>query len=84
MKLSKHARLRLKQRGISSKQIKMVIDHGITKQGKGGTQIYQITKKDKNNIITQMKQYIQALEKSSNIKVVVSSDNAVITAYHDY
>jgi hypothetical protein len=84
MKLSKHAKIRSQQRGIPSKLINMVIDHGKPERGKGGAQIYLITKKDKNEIITQLKQDIQVLEKSLNIKVVVSADGEIITAYHDY
>jgi hypothetical protein len=84
MKLSKHAKIRSQQRGIPNKLIKMVIIHGKPERAPGGAKIYLLTKKLKNKIITQMKQYIQVLEKSSNIKVVISNDESVITAYHDY
>ena len=84
MKLSKHAKIRSQQRGIPNKLIKMVIIHGKPERGPGGAHIYMLTKKVKNKIIMQMKQYIQVLEKSSNIKVVVSADEEIITAYHDY
>ncbi len=84
MKLSKHAQTRSQQRGIPTKLIKMAIIHGKPQRGKGGAQIYQLTKKDKNEIIAKMKRNIQVLEKSSNIKVVVSGDGEIITAYHDY
>ena len=84
MKLSKHAQIRSQQRGIPSKLINIVIDHGKPEQGKGGAQVYRITKKDKNEIITQLKQNIQIFEKSSNINVVVSADGEIITAHHDY
>lgn len=83
MKLSNHAKVRSQQRGIPNKLIKMVIIHGKPERGPGGANIYMLTKKIKNEIITRMKQNIQVLEKSANIKVVVSGDGEVITAYHD-
>jgi hypothetical protein len=84
MKLSRHAKIRSQQRGIPNKLIKMAIIHGQSERGPGGAHIYMLTKKNKNEIITRMKKNIQVLEKSSNIKVVVSADGEVITAYHDY
>jgi len=82
MKLSKHAKIRSQQRGIPKKLINMVIIHGEPERGPGGARIYMLNKKNKNQIITRMKQNIQVLEKAANVKVVVSDDEHVITAYH--
>jgi hypothetical protein len=82
MKLSKHAQIRSQQRGIPNKLIKMAIIHGQSERGPGGAHIYMLTKKNKNEIITRMKQNIKVLEQAANIKVVVSDDGQVITAYH--
>jgi hypothetical protein len=82
MKLSNHAKVRCQQRGIPNKLIKMVIIHGKPERGPGGARIYLLSKKMKNQIISSMKQNIQVLEQASNVKVVVSDDEQVITAYH--
>jgi len=84
MKLSKHAKIRSQQRGIHSKLINMIINHGKPERGAGGAHIYMLTRRDKNEIITQMKQNIKILEQAANVKVVVSDNGEVITAYHHY
>jgi len=84
MKTSKHAEVRSQQRGISRDQIDLIISHGRKFMKPGGALEYRLLKRDKNQIISMLKEQINMVEKSVGKGVLVSNDNneVIMTVYH--
>jgi len=84
-RLSKHAHKRGQQRGISTKQIQLVMDYGRIETRPGNASLYSLSRKEVDRQIQKHKQAIQLLEKSKGIGIVVGKDTQeIITIYHKY
>lgn len=81
--MSKHAKIRTQQRGISRKLVEIITLLGEPIKRPGNATEFRINRKDKNNVIKLLKEIIHLLDKSSNVSVILDSDmDEVITVYH--
>ena len=76
LEVSLHAGQRMRQRGIRSSDISLVLDYGTQIDG----QCFLLMEKDAARAIRKRKQEIQALERLCGMKVVVS-ENVIVTCY---
>jgi hypothetical protein len=81
MKMTKHAKTRSQQRGISAQMVEMVKALGEAEKRPGNALEYKIRKRDKNYAISFLKRLIQLIDKSSNISVIVRDMDQVLTVY---
>jgi len=83
LKMTKHAKIRTQQRGISRKVLEIVTFLGEPTRRPGNVTEYRINKKEKNDAIKMLKRLIHFLDKSSNVSVLLSDDiQQVVTVYH--
>lgn len=84
MKLSEHAISRSQQRGILLEIIDLISKHGTPTRRPGGALGYQISGKQRNGMIQDLKRIIHRLERSAGVVFIVSSDSPeeIITVYH--
>lgn len=83
MKKSKHAEIRLQQRGIKTSHIQLILKYGVVKSKSGGAYEYFIPKSSIDKIRLEFKQKLQDLDKiSKSNKTVLLKDNTIITAYN--
>ena len=83
MKISSHAKTRMQQRCIPENQIDLLLWFGTPIQKPGKATEYRILKKDKSNVMKQLKHIQNSLEKASKKAVLVScDDNCIITTYN--
>ncbi len=81
MKLTKHAKIRSRQRGFSEEYIRWIMLFGEPIVKPGNVMEYRITGKDKDIIVSKLKRIIQALDKLSKKAVLVGGDD-IITVYN--
>lgn len=81
MKLTKHAKIRMSQRGIKNIIIDLIYRYGRKERTQGDCYSYYIPPKNKHQIISELKHMIHYFEKSSGKRIIVNDDN-VITTYH--
>ena len=74
--ITKHGQRRIQQRGYRNADIELVIQHG-TDLDDG----YMLTNQDVHQTVERYKREIRKLEHLKGTYVVVSEDNALITAY---
>ena len=83
MKISNHALIRSKQRGIPKDYIDMIMQYGTPIKKPGQTLEIKIQKRDKNQIIKHLKRLLNSIDKCSNKAVLVDSNTStVITVYN--
>lgn len=73
--LSKHAKVRLQQRGISRQQMELVISYGVPIDDG-----YVMTKRAALDRITQLKREITLIERLTNV-TVIDLNGTIATAY---
>ncbi|HAY20901.1 MAG TPA: hypothetical protein DCY27_01785 [Desulfobacterales bacterium] len=81
MKMTKHAKIRSQQRGISAQMVEVVMSLGEPEKRPGNALEYKIRKRDKNYAISFLKRLIQIIDKSSEISVIVGDIDQVLTVY---
>jgi hypothetical protein len=85
MIVTKHALIRLKQRGISKRAMELAITHGKSARRPGKVVEYTLSKKEANFLKSDYQDEIKAIrdiEKAMRIAVIVSEENnTVITAF---
>ncbi len=83
MKFSNHAIIRSKQRGIPTILMDLILKYGTEVNKPGGAIELVLTKKDRDELISSIKNVMHLVEKTKNKAILVDSDmNSVITAYH--
>ncbi len=83
MLYTNHSDIRCQQRGISQKQIDLILSLGEKRRRPGGAWEYRLLKKDKNKYICELKKEIHLLEKCIGKAVLIASDmETVVTTYH--
>lgn len=85
MKLSKHAIARSQQRCIPPEVMELIPKYGTRTYMPYKALGYSVSRKQINNIIRDIKRFIQRLEKCNGITMVVSNDSSkeIITVYHN-
>jgi len=86
MILTKHALIRLKQRGIPKRAMELAITHGKSGRRPGKVVEYTLSKKEANFLKSDYqdeKKAIRDIEKAVKVAVIVSEkNNTIITAFH--
>lgn len=82
MEKSQHAEIRCQQRGIKHDQVSLIIEHGKKYWRPGGVHEYRLLKKNRDDLISNLKKQIHLIERSVGKAVLVSNDETVITTYH--
>jgi hypothetical protein len=82
MNMTRHARLRLDQRGIPAGIVNVLAEIGEATPAPGGAVKLAIPKRQKSAVISELKKLIHAIEKASESEVVLSQNGAILTAYH--
>lgn len=82
MNLSLHAQTRCQQRGISKRQVNLILQYGDLKQKNGAFECY-ISKRQCDEIRSKMKKDLQALDKiAKSKKTLLLNESIIITAYN--
>jgi hypothetical protein len=83
MKISNHAHKRSQQRGIPKDYIEIILRYGTPVRRQGDTLEYRLHKKDKDRIVSHLKQLIQSIDKCTNKAVLVDSNlEEIVTVYN--
>lgn len=82
MKLTKHAKARIQQRGIPTSLIDLIINYGTPKKVIGNAFAYEVNGRVKNKLIARLKHLIRLIEKLPGKVIIESEDGAVLTTYH--
>jgi len=83
MKISNHANKRSQQRGIPKDYIEIILRYGTPVRRQGDTLEYRLHKKDKDRIVSHLKQLIQSIDKCTNKAVLVDSNlEEIVTVYN--
>ena len=80
MNLTKHAKKRMNQRGISNSILEIVLNLGTFKNAKGEADKIFLGKKEAQNAISNLKKIIQILERAKNTSII-TADGKIITVY---
>lgn len=84
MKLTKHARIRCKQRAISEEVLRIIITYGLGEKVDGNVRKIFLNKRGLDDFIHKLKGLIQMIEKLKRVRLIVTNDeDNVITAYHE-
>lgn len=82
MDLSKHATIRCQQRGITNRQVELILKYGILEYKRGAYECF-IPKNIFRQIISDFKKRIQDLENISRAnKTLILNEETIITAYN--
>ena len=84
MRVTRHAQIRSKQRGIPKGAVNLVITYGIGQKVCGDATKYLLDKRAIDHGIHELKSQIQTMEKLKTLRVIVADDEQdVITVYHE-
>jgi hypothetical protein len=79
-----HSMIRCKQRGIKVESLGLIKLFGTKDRMPGGVYRYIIRKKDKQAVITHLRQWIQKIDKLAGKAIIIDNSECIlITAYHD-
>ncbi len=81
MNASNHARVRMRQRGITPDDVDLILVHGEHVQMPGNATEYHLKKRTADMLVKQLKRKIQVLSKMCGKAVLMSHDGAVVTVY---
>jgi len=84
MVLTKHALARQQQRSIPLFAIELILEHGTPLKKPGKASEYRILKKNKKELISDLTQGRQVVDKIMRKCVLVSNDGQIITVYNSY
>ena len=82
MKTTKHAEIRLKQRGIPRLMPELLGIYGIEVYQKGGTFQLQMSGKCQKRLVKDLKQALRAIQNSKSYFSIIDEKDVVITAGH--
>ena len=83
MNISKHAQIRMKQRGIPAPLLNIIEQYGKISHAPGGAEEIFLGKREAENLRQHLKILIQQIDKASGTKIIVK-DNTIITMYKKY
>lgn len=81
MNITKHTKSRQAQRGISSEDVGLILDHGDYRHRPGGAVEYCIDSAEVEQLYSHHKKILDTLCKIRGKAVVMSHDGAVVTVY---
>jgi len=80
MRISRHARVRSQQRGMSEFAIQMILQHGKISFAPGGTRKIFLGNKEHSKIVGELKKTIQELDHAKGGTLIFNNDQ-IITVY---
>lgn len=80
MNLSKHAKKRQQQRGISNQVIDIVLEHGKALSAPGGVEKVFFGNKEFSQVICEFKKAIRMIERAKGGTLIIKDDR-IITVY---
>lgn len=81
MNTTNHALIRAQQRGIPQNILDIIIEIGTPIKKPGGAVEYLLRKKDKYKLQSELKKFIQNIDKAEG-DAVLTIDGKIITVYH--
>ncbi len=84
MYLTKHALVRQQQRCVLLSTIELILEHGTPLKKPGKAYEYRILKKNKKELLSDLPQNRQVIDKIMGKRVLVSSEGVIITVYNTY
>ena len=84
MTTSEHAHKRMKQRGISSECIDLLMTFGSVSPAPGNAYFCELDKNGKKRLKKALSHGKQLLDKMSGHAAIISGDGQIITCYHSY
>ena len=81
MKLTKHARIRQRQRGIPELCLNIIQEHGRCERAPGGATKVSFGKREYQRTVEQLKRVIQMLDKAKGGTIIIADDGDVLTVY---
>jgi hypothetical protein len=78
MQTTKHAQIRMRQRGIPEGMLSVVMDYGIPEKAPGDATRYQLNKRGIDQRIHELKNEIQRMEKLKNVRVIIANNSEYI------
>ena len=84
IRMTSHAQIRIKQRGIPEETLSVIMEYGICKKVPGDATQYYLDKRAIDQYIHERKREIQKVEKLKNVKLIVANDDgSIITVRRD-
>ena len=83
MNISDHAKARSRQRGIPWGILDVVLENGTLEHAPGGVYKIVMSRKDCHEVISQLKQILQSIEKARDC-VLVIDETTILTTYKRY
>ena len=80
MKLTKHGKMRMKQRGFSKFVLDIILNFGNCKDVPGGAMKIYLGNKECQNIVSELKRAIQVMDKARNGSIIIIKDK-IVTVY---
>lgn len=82
MHTTRHAQVRMQQRGIPETLVDLVLEEGSPTPRPGGARLYQVRTRDIKAMESRLRQLMKRLERLRHKGVIVSADGSVITVCH--
>ena len=82
MILSRHASMRMQQRGIPESAIDIIAIHGRVVQERNGAERIYLGRKESETIVRELKKMIREVERARGGSVIVNYDK-IVTVYKD-
>lgn len=84
MKMTNHAQIRSRQRGIPKEAFSIIMEYGICEKVLGDATRYYLDKRGIDQKIHELKHEIQKVEKLKKVRLIVANDDgSIITVCRD-
>jgi hypothetical protein len=84
IKMTRHARIRSKQRGIPEEALSVILEYGICEKVAGDATRYYLDKRALDQRIHELKHEIQRVERLKNVRLIEANDDgSIITVCRD-
>jgi hypothetical protein len=84
IKMTNHARIRIKQRCIPEEALSIVMEYGICRRAAGDATQYYLDKRAIDRRIHELKHEIQWVERLKSVKLIVANDDdSIVTVWRD-
>jgi hypothetical protein len=84
IRMTSHAQIRIKQRGIPEETLSVIMEYGICKKVPGDATQFYLDKRAIDQYIHERKREIQKVERLKNVKLIVANDDgSIITVRRD-
>ena len=82
-KMTSHAQIRSRQRGIPRDAVPMVLVYGTEERAPGQATKYRLDKRAMDQRIHELKREVEMIEKLKGVNLIIANDDgSLITVYH--